>query len=105
MPLPQGGGRSFFSRYVIMGDPKRSAKDTIALVNNRAHCAILFTNSLKPRFNFISEKEIHSCAYDRNNLFYVIIQFLMYMKTHHESALEGVNLGRSGINIMCVIEN
>ncbi|CAD7003566.1 unnamed protein product [Ceratitis capitata] len=104
MPLPQGGGRPFFSRYVIMGKEKRSAKETMALVQNKAHCAILCTNPQKPRFNFISDKEIHTCAYDRNNLFYVVIQFLIYMKTHHEGALEGVNLGKSGVNILCVID-
>ncbi|KAM7355476.1 transmembrane protein 209 [Cochliomyia hominivorax] len=105
MPLPQGGGRPFYSRYVIIGEEKRSAKDTVALVQNRAHCAILCTNPLKPKFNFISDGEIHNCAYDRNNLFYVIIQFLIYMRSHQESCLEGVNLGKSGINIMCVIED
>ncbi|XP_054735214.1 transmembrane protein 209-like [Anastrepha obliqua] len=104
MPLPQGGGRPFFSRYVIIGKEKRSAKETVALVKNKAHCAILCTNPQKPRFNFISDNEIHTCVYDRNNLFYVIIQFLIYMKTHQEGALEGVNLGKSGINILCVIE-
>ncbi|EDW69060.2 transmembrane protein 209 [Drosophila virilis] len=105
MPLPQGGGRPFHSRYVLIREEKRSTKDIINAVNNKAHCAILVTNNqLKPKFNFISEKELHNCAYDRNNLFYVIIQFLIYMRTHQESALEGVNLGKSGINIMCVIE-
>ncbi|XP_067646124.1 transmembrane protein 209 isoform X2 [Eurosta solidaginis] len=104
MPLPQGGGRPFYNRYVVMGKEKRSAKETLALVQNKAHCAILCTNPQKPRFNFISDKEIHTCAYDRNNLFYVIIQFLIYMKTHQEGSLEGVNLGKSGINILCVIE-
>lgn len=106
MPLPQGGGRPFYSRYVLTREEKRSTKDLINAVNNKAHCAILVTNSqLKPKFNFISDKELHNCAYDRNNLFYVIIQFLIYMRSHQESALEGVNLGKSGINIMCVIED
>lgn len=105
MPLPQGGGRPFYSRYVILGEDKRSAKDTVALVQNKAKCAILCSNPLKPKFNFISDGEIHNCAYDRNNLLYVIIQFLIYMRSHQESCLEGVNLGKSGINIMCVIED
>lgn len=106
MPLPQGGGRPFHSRYVLIREEKRSTKEIINAVNNKAHCAILVTNNqLKPKFNFISEKELHNCANDRNNLFYVIIQFLIYMRTHQESALEGVNLGRSGINIMCVIDD
>lgn len=105
MPLPQGGGRPFYNRYVITSTDKKSAKETIANIQNKAHCALLCTDTLTPKFNFISDKEIHNCAYDRNNLFYVIIQFLIYMKTHHEGSLEGVNLGRSGINILCVIED
>uniref|UniRef100_D3TPF5 Uncharacterized conserved membrane protein n=1 Tax=Glossina morsitans morsitans TaxID=37546 RepID=D3TPF5_GLOMM len=105
MPLPQNEGRPFYSRYVVVGEEKRSVKDTVALVQNRARCALLCTNPLKPKFNFISEGEIHACAYDRNNLFYVIIQFLVYMRSHQESCLEGVNLGASGINLMCAIDD
>lgn len=37
---------------------------------------------------------------DRNNLFYVIVEFLVYMRTHNEGMLESVNLGRSGINLL-----
>ncbi|XP_034657648.1 transmembrane protein 209 [Drosophila subobscura] len=105
MPMPQGGGRPFHCRYVLLRDEKRSTKDIVNAVHNKAHCAILCSGSpLNPKFNFISDKELHSCVYDRNNLFYVIIQFLIYMRQQQESALEGVNLGKSGINIMCVIE-
>uniref|UniRef100_A0A182JP73 Uncharacterized protein n=1 Tax=Anopheles christyi TaxID=43041 RepID=A0A182JP73_9DIPT len=105
-PLPQPGGRPFFNRYVVVGD-KKTTKETLAEVNtkNKAKCAILYSNPLKPKFNFVSDDKIHSCAYDRNNLFYVIIQFLMYMKTHHECSLEGINLGKSGINILCCVED
>ncbi|EDX10835.1 GD12417 [Drosophila simulans] len=106
MPLPQGGGRPFHSRYVLIRDEKSSTKDVVNAVHNKAHCAILSTgNPLNPKFNFISDKELHNCVYDRNNLFYVIIQFLIYMRQHQDSALECVNLGKSGINIMCVIED
>ncbi|XP_017059140.1 transmembrane protein 209 [Drosophila ficusphila] len=106
MPLPQGGGRPFHSRYVLIRDEKRSTKDVVNAVHNKAHCAILTTsNQLNPKFNFISDKELHNCVHDRNNLFYVIIQFLIYMRQQQESALECVNLGKSGINIMCVIED
>ncbi|XP_022215445.1 transmembrane protein 209 [Drosophila obscura] len=106
MPMPQGGGRPFHCRYVLMRDEKRSTKDIVNAVHNKAHCAILCSsNPLNPKFNFISDKELHNCVYDRNNFFYVIIQFLIYMRQQQESALEGVNLGKSGINIMCVIEN
>ena len=103
-PLPQGG-RPFYDRYVIIGD-KKTTKETIAEVKNKAKCAILCTNPLKPKFNLISDGKIHNAAgQDRNNLFYVIIQFLIYMKQHQESSLEGINLGPSGFNILCVIED
>ncbi|ALC44961.1 CG6479 [Drosophila busckii] len=106
LPLPQGGGRPFHSRYVIQREEKRTTKDIISAVNNKAHCGILVSNhQLKPKFNFISDKELHNCAYDRNNLFYVIIQFLIYMRAQQDSSLESVNLGKSGINLMCVIED
>lgn len=104
IPLPQPGGRPFYNRYVVMGD-KKTSKETIDEVNNKAKCAILCTNPLKPKFNFISDGKIHNCSYDRNNLFYVIIQFLIYMKTTQDGMLESVNLGKSGVNILCVIED
>uniref|UniRef100_A0A182Y2C3 Uncharacterized protein n=1 Tax=Anopheles stephensi TaxID=30069 RepID=A0A182Y2C3_ANOST len=105
-PLPQPGGRPFYNRYVVVGD-KKTTKETLAEVNakNKTKCAILCSNPMKPKFNFVSDDKIHSCSYDRNNLFYVIIQFLMYMKTHNECSLEGINLGRSGINILCCIDD
>ncbi|XP_055378828.1 transmembrane protein 209 isoform X2 [Condylostylus longicornis] len=104
MPLPQPGGRPFYNRYVVLGD-KKSTAEQLAEVKNKSGCAILCTNQLRPKFNFISDNTVHNCAHDRNNLFYVIIQFLIYMKNHHECLLEGVNLGKSGINIMCIIED
>jgi len=77
-----------------------------SLVNNKANCAILATNNLDqlPKFNFISDKKLHDSVYNSDNLFYVIIQFLTYMRDKQGSELEGVSLGKNGINIMCVIE-
>ncbi|XP_055625345.1 transmembrane protein 209 [Toxorhynchites rutilus septentrionalis] len=105
-PLPQPGGRPFYHRYVVMAD-KTSPKETLLEVKtkNKAKCAILCTNPMKPKFNFISDDKIHTCAHDRNNLYYVIIQFLIYMKNNHEGLVEGINLGKSGINILCVLED
>ncbi|XP_053683142.1 transmembrane protein 209 [Sabethes cyaneus] len=105
-PLPQPGGRPFYHRYVVLAD-KKNPKETLAEVKtkNKAKCAILCSNPMKPKFNFISDDKIHNNAYDRNNLFYVIIQFLIYMRNHHEGLLEGINLGKSGINILCVVED
>ncbi|XP_052847562.1 transmembrane protein 209-like isoform X1 [Drosophila gunungcola] len=107
MPLPQGAGqRPFYSRYVIIRDEK-PVKDIVPCVKNKANCAILATDSQQPnpKFNLISKLKLQDCVYDTNNLFYVIIQFLTYMQKEQGSVLESVNLGKSGINIMGVIEN
>lgn len=42
---------------------------------------------------------------DRNNLFCVIIHFLIYVRERNSGLLDGVNLGRSGLNILGVIED
>lgn len=60
-PLPQPGGRPFFNRYVIIGD-KKTPTETLGEVKNKANCAILCTNLMKPKFNFISDDKIHNCV-------------------------------------------
>lgn len=96
--------RAFYSRYVIVGDVKKTSAENIIkeISKNKAKCGILSSNPITPKFNFISDK-IHTSSYDRNNLFYVIIQFLIHLKS--DGTLESVNLGKSGINIMNVIQN
>lgn len=100
-PLPDIP-RSFYSRYVVVGDVKKTTIDNIVkeISKNKAKCGILCSNPITPKFNFISDK-VHTSSYDRNNLFYVIIQLLMHLK--NEGSLESVNLGKSGINILNVI--
>uniref|UniRef100_A0A336K9D8 CSON005613 protein n=1 Tax=Culicoides sonorensis TaxID=179676 RepID=A0A336K9D8_CULSO len=105
MPLPDRS-RPFYGQYVIEIDGnKKSQAEILNDVKNKTKCAILCMNPMKPKLNFISDEKIHTCAHDRNNLFYVIIQFLLFMKTRNESLLEGVSLGKRGINIMCCVED
>jgi len=96
--------RAFYSRYVVLGDVKKTSSENIVkeVSKNKAKCGILFSNPITPKFNFISEK-IHNASYDRNNIFYVIIQFLIHLKS--DGMLESVNLGKSGINILTIIED
>lgn len=102
-PLPDIP-RAFYSRYVILGDVKKSNVEHILkeVGKNKAKCGILCSNPVTPKFNFVSDK-VHTSSYDRNNLFYVIIQFLIHLKA--ERTLESVNLGKSGINILNIIED
>lgn len=102
-PLPDTP-RAFYSRYAILGEVKKSSVENIVkeVGKNKAKCGILCSNPITPKFNFVSDK-VHTSSYDRNNLFYVIIQFLIHLKA--EGTLESVNLGKSGINILNVIED
>lgn len=102
-PLPDIP-RAFYSRYVILGDVKKTSVEHLMkeVGKNKAKCGILCSNPITPKFNFISDK-VHTSSYDRNNLFYVIIQFLMHVK--NDGTLESVNLGKSGINILNIIQD
>lgn len=102
-PLPDIP-RAFYNRYVILGDSKKMSAENIMkeVSKNKAKCGILCSNPITPKFNFISDK-VHTSQHDRNNLFYVIIQFLMHVKT--DGTLESVNLGKSGINILNIIQD
>lgn len=102
--LLPGTLRAFFSRYVILGDIKKTTSDYVVkeMSKNKAKCGILCSNPITPKFNFISDK-VHTSSYDRNNLFYVLIQFLMHLKS--DGMLESVNLGKPGINILNIVQD
>lgn len=61
-PLPPPGGRPFFHRFVVLGD-KKLLKETIDEVKTKSKCAILYTNPIKPKFNFISDDKVHHCTH------------------------------------------
>lgn len=105
LPLPQGEGRSFHSRYVVVADSKQSTADTIGAVKNKLGCAILCLNPIHPKFNLIYDKEIHYCVHDRSNLFQVIVQFLLYMRQRNNNYLEGISLDKGGVNISCIFQD
>jgi hypothetical protein len=55
-------GRPFYDRCVMQIDNKKTSKEILGSVKikNKAKCAILVNNPLKPKFNFISRKFIIS---------------------------------------------
>lgn len=103
-PLPEIS-RPFYNRYVIIGDSKKTNVDHYVkeATRNKSKCAILCSNPITPKFNFVTDK-IHGSSHDRNNLFYVIIQFLFHLKSDG-MMLETVSLGKSGLNLINVIED
>lgn len=40
----------------------------------------------------------------RNNFFYTVLLFLHHIKTTENGLLESVNLGKSGVNMLWIIE-
>ncbi|KAH8366337.1 hypothetical protein KR200_000171 [Drosophila serrata] len=101
-----GYGSEFSSRYVVQDNKKESIKNIIRTVKNDANFAFLVTNDedhRRPRFDYICGGELHRCFDQRSSPFQVIIEFLMHMRQHQDSTLEGINLAKSGINIMWVI--
>lgn len=97
--------RPFYSRYVTIGDSKKTNAEHLVkeATRNKAKCAILCSNQFTPKFNFITDK-VHGSSHDRNNLFYVLIQFLFHLK-QDGNVLENVSLGKSGLNLINVIED
>ncbi|KAH8322966.1 hypothetical protein KR059_012174 [Drosophila kikkawai] len=105
MPF-EGSEPPFSSRYVVQGNAQHSIRDIIKAVNNYANFAFLVTNDedhRRPRFDFICGGELHRCADQRGSPYQVIIEFLMHLRQHQDSTLEGVSLNKNGINIMWVI--
>ncbi|XP_074605035.1 uncharacterized protein LOC141858239 isoform X1 [Brevipalpus obovatus] len=58
-----------------------------------------------PHFNvLLKQDDIIEIPQGKNNVFYAIIVFLYFIKTKHYGFLGRVNLGPSGVNILCTIE-
>ncbi|KAH8297519.1 hypothetical protein KR054_000999 [Drosophila jambulina] len=101
-----GYGPQFSCRYVIHGKPGHFTKHIIGAVTNCANFAFLVTSGedqRRLRFDYICGGELHRCFDQRDSPFQVMIEFLMHMRQHQDSTLEGVSLGKNGINIMWVI--
>lgn len=98
--------RPFYTRYVIIGDSKKTSVEHLLkeTSKNKAKCAIICSNQFTPKFNFVTTDKIHGSSHDRNNLFYVLIQFLFHLK-QDGNVLENVSLGKSGLNLINVIED
>ena len=62
MPLPQPGGRPFYTRYVVIGD-KKTTNEQLSEIKNKTNCGFLCINPMKPKFNFISDNKIHNSVY------------------------------------------
>lgn len=57
-----------------------------------------------PHYCVIIGEQIWDLPKGRNNLFFAILLFLHYIKTKKSGMLGRVNLGPSGVNILCVVD-
>ncbi|XP_073229325.1 transmembrane protein 209-like [Porites lutea] len=88
-------GRTFTGLHFLKTPDKPSArKSDLCIYQSRLH---------PPHFKVIIEDEVYDMPKGQNNLFHTIIFFLHHVKTKHYGMLGRVNLGMSGVNILCIL--
>lgn len=88
-------GRMFTGLHFLKTPDKPNArKSDLCVYQSRLH---------PPHFKVIVEDEVYDMPKGQNNLFHTIIFFLHHVKTKHHGMLGRVNLGMSGVNILCIL--
>ncbi|KAL9960685.1 hypothetical protein ACROYT_G034171 [Oculina patagonica] len=88
-------GRTFTGRHFLKTPDKPDArKSDLCIYQSRLH---------PPHFKVIIEDEVYDMPKGQNNLFHTIIFFLHHVKTKQYGMLGRVNLGMSGVNILCIL--
>ncbi|XP_068760349.1 transmembrane protein 209-like [Montipora capricornis] len=88
-------GRTFTGLHFLKTPDKPSArKSDLCIYQSRLH---------PPHFKVIVEDEVFDMPKGQNNLFHTIIFFLHHVKTKRYGMLGRVNLGMSGVNILCIL--
>uniref|UniRef100_A0A224YKK6 Cytochrome n=1 Tax=Rhipicephalus zambeziensis TaxID=60191 RepID=A0A224YKK6_9ACAR len=89
-------GKTFTSQFFHKAPNKPSAdKDVLCIYQ---------TSMLPPHYRVIVGEDTCDLPKGRNNLFYAILLFLHCIKTKHRGMLGRINLGLSGVNILCVLD-
>ncbi|KAL1415436.1 hypothetical protein MTO96_006787 [Rhipicephalus appendiculatus] len=89
-------GKTFTSQFFHKAPNKPSAdKDVLCIYQ---------TSVLPPHYRVIVGEDTCDLPKGRNNLFYAILLFLHCIKTKHRGMLGRINLGLSGVNILCVLD-
>lgn len=89
-------GKTFTSQFFHKA-PNKPPADKDAL-------CIYQTSVLPPHYRVIVGKDTWDFPKGRNNLFYAILLFLHCIKTKHGGMLGRINLGLSGVNVLCVLD-
>uniref|UniRef100_L7M7R6 Putative cytochrome n=1 Tax=Rhipicephalus pulchellus TaxID=72859 RepID=L7M7R6_RHIPC len=89
-------GKTFTSQFFYKAPNKPSAdKDALCIYQ---------TSVLPPHYRVIVGEDTCDLPKGRNNLFYAILLFLHCIKTKHGGMLGRINLGLSGVNVLCVLD-
>lgn len=95
-PLPSlPDGRPFSSQHFVKL-PNEPTKNVLTIVQVSAN---------PPHYQLQTKEETFNIPKGRNNLFCTILLFLHIIKTKEHGMLGRMNLGRSGVNMLCVIES
>lgn len=89
-------GKTFTSQFFHKA-PNKPPADKDAL-------CIYQTSVLPPHYRVIVGEDTWDLPKGRNNLFYAILLFLHCIKTKHGGMLGRINLGLSGVNVLCVLD-
>jgi len=96
-PLTRLKGKNPFSvQHLIKYPEKVKSVDKQVVIYQQSN--------VPPHYSLKIGKETHNFPKGRNNLFYTILLFLHYIKTNENGLLESVNLGKSGVNMLWIIE-
>ncbi|XP_050431338.1 transmembrane protein 209 [Adelges cooleyi] len=96
-PLTRLKGKNPFSVQHLIKYPEK-------IKSNDKQVVIYQQSNNPPHYNLKIGKDTHNFPKGRNNFFYTILLFLNYIKTTENGMLESVNLGKSGVNMLWIVE-
>ncbi|XP_037078357.1 transmembrane protein 209-like [Pollicipes pollicipes] len=89
-------GRTFTNEHVCRAPDEPAA--------GRHRLVIHQTEITPPRFSLVSGQETHQLAKGRNNLFHTLLLFLYIVRHKHDSMLDKIHIGPTGLNMLWIIE-
>nr|CAB3267070.1 transmembrane protein 209 [Phallusia mammillata] len=90
-------GKTFTSQYFVQA-PRKPSTGTDTKIQ------ILQTKFHPPHYQLVTMETTYNPPPGRHNLFVTLLLFLHWIKTKESSMLGALNLGLSGINLLCVID-
>lgn len=98
MSLIEPGAQPFTSTYFVQTPSKvdNKMKDSFFIYQDSIH---------PPNFQFCVGSDKYEVSKGRNNFFHTVLLFLLHVKVKEHGMLGRINLGRSGLNMLWVIDS